>query len=90
MFRMKPYNGENSLLLDGASPIITKVPCPDCKGKGYLKDDDDEPVTYNGITLKKVNVCDDCMGLTEQIISRNWNEKGVDPEPELPLEGDNE
>jgi len=60
--RGRPYNGENSLLINGASPICHDVVCDTCKGRGIVKEDDETAVEYAGIVLWEMVDCGTCGG----------------------------
>ena len=69
MFGYRPYNGENSMIMNGSSPIIREITCNDCGGKGVIEDEDDEPVSYNGITIQRAIPCEGCGGMG---IQEDW------------------
>ena len=46
----RPYNGENSMLLPTADPIVSKIQCPECR-LGKIEDDEGNEIP-----------CPDCDG----------------------------
>lgn len=55
------YNGENTMLLPSADPVVTELTCETCNGSGRIEDYENS-VENAGLVLAEIITCPDCRG----------------------------